>query len=421
MNATVQQSRIYPWLLVGLLSLNFGIVYLDRMSLNFLMPFMQRELGLSNTAVGAVASGLSLSWALAGLLVGRLSDALGQRKLILVCCALVFSASCGLTGLATSFATLLAARLVMGIAEGGVMPISQALIAAEVPAERRGLAMGVTQIFGANLLANSFGPIVCVAIAVAVGWRRTFYIGVLPGLLLAVLMWAWIRDPPPPARPAASQGVWRAVVEAFGHRNVLVCVILSILLVSFIVVFSVFMPLYLTNVRHLDERTMSWLMSMFGFAALAHAFLVPGASDLLGRRPIVVTMAAAASLLPLSALFLQGSLWPTFVLFGLGAASAAIFPIVMATIPADTVPEHQLATVLALTMGLGEAVGGVASPYLAGWLGDLYGLRATLWFMVCLSVACCGLACTLQESAPAALRRRQARLAPAPASNAPAP
>ncbi len=85
------KGRTYQWVLVGLLSVNFGIVFFDRNSINVLMPFIQPELGLSNTAIGALASALSLSWALAGLFVGRLSDALGRRKIILVAAALIFS------------------------------------------------------------------------------------------------------------------------------------------------------------------------------------------------------------------------------------------------------------------------------------------------------------------------------------------
>src|SRR5271168_2216681 len=110
-------KRIYPWLLVSLLSFNFGVVYFDRNALNFLMPLVQPELHLSNREVGLLASALALSWALSGLLVGRLSDLLRRRKIILVVCAVIFSAASVLSGLVNSFAMLIAARLLMGLAE----------------------------------------------------------------------------------------------------------------------------------------------------------------------------------------------------------------------------------------------------------------------------------------------------------------
>ena len=53
--------------------------------------------------------------------------------------ALIFSATAALSGLVSSFAMLLVTRLLMGLAEGGVMPISQALISAEIDPARRGL------------------------------------------------------------------------------------------------------------------------------------------------------------------------------------------------------------------------------------------------------------------------------------------
>src|ERR1700722_9553110 len=448
--------KVYSWLLVGLLSFNFGVVYFDRNTLNFLMPLIQPELHLSNEQVGMLGSALSLSWALAGLVVGRLSDVLGRRKLILVICAFIFSAASMLSGWVTSFAMLLVTRLMMGFAEGGVMPISQALISAEVDPARRGLAMGIAQNFGANLLSNFLGPIVVVNFGLAFGWRNAFYLAALPGVVAAVLMLWLLRDPTPEevavgptaggaggaggadvARGAASAGRAsgtdgargtsgdgasgadgaRAVSNAssaggaaWKQRNVLLCVGMSISLVAFIVVFAIFMPLYLVNVRGMPQPVMAWLMSMFGLTSMAFAFLVPGSSDVLGRRPVVISMSLIAALIPLGAMLVHQPLWLLFVLFALGAAMSGVFPLAMATIPSETVPPRQLATVLGLTMGLGEIIGGVFAPTLAGRAADANGLGATLWILIGLSVVTSVLACFIKETAPRVLRQRMPAL-----------
>jgi MFS transporter, ACS family, hexuronate transporter len=286
------------------------------------------------------------------------------------------------------------------------MPISQALIAAEVDPARRGLAMGVTQNFAANLLSNFLGPIVLVAIGEALGWRRAFYLAGIPGVMAALLMMWLIREP-----TSANQD--KEVVapvsrDAWKHRNVLLCIALSILLVAFVVVFAIFMPLYLANVRGLKPGTWSWLMSMFGLTSMAFAFLVPGSSDVLGRRPVVISMSLIGALIPLGALYVDQPLWLVFVLFGLGAAISGCFPLAMATIPSETVPPRQLATVLGLTMGFGEIIGGVVSPAVAGWVADVSGLQATLWMLVGLSAVTGILACFIQETAPRVLHRRLA-------------
>ena len=412
-------KKIYPWLLVGLLSFNFGVVYFDRNTLNFLMPLIQPELHLSNEQVGMLGSALSLSWALAGLVIGRLSDVLGRRKAILVIAAFVFSAASMLSGWVTSFSMLLLTRLMMGLAEGGVMPISQALISAEIDPARRGLAMGVAQNFGANLLSNFLGPIVVVNFGVAFGWRSAFYLAALPGVLAAVLM-MWLLREPTPEEVAGSAGAGGAVEvgsagraggAAWKHRNVLLCVAMSISLVAFIVVFAIFMPLYLVNVRGMPQSAMAWLMSMFRLTSMAFSFLVPGSSDVLGRRPVVISMSLIAALIPLSALYVHQPLWLVFVLFALGAAMSGVFPLAMATIPSETVPPRQLATVLGLTMGLGEIIGGVFAPTLAGRAADSYGLGATLWILIGLSVVTSVLACFIKETAPRVLRQRMPALA----------
>ena len=421
-------KRVYPWLLVGLLSFNFGVVYFDRNTLNFLMPLIQPELRLSNEQVGMLGSALSLSWALAGLVVGRLSDVLGRRKLILVIAAFIFSAASMLSGWVTSFAMLMVTRLMMGFAEGGVMPISQALISAEIDPARRGLAMRIAQNFGANLLSNFLGPIVVVNFGLAFGWRSAFYLAALPGVVAAVLMLWLLRDPTPEeagisAAAAAdgtigpdagnASGVPRpasAGTAAWKHPNVLLCIGMSISLVAFIVVFAIFMPLYLVNVRHMLQPVMAWLMSMFGLTSMLFAFLVPGSSDVLGRRPVVISMSLIAALIPLSALFVHQPLWLVFVLFALGAAMSGVFPLAMATIPSETVPPRQLATVLGLTMGLGEIIGGVFAPTLAGRAADANGLGATLWILIGLSVVTSVLACFIKETAPRVLRQRMPAL-----------
>ncbi|MGZ5792582.1 MAG: MFS transporter, partial [Croceibacterium sp.] len=112
---TGQSTRAYQILLVGLLCLNFGILFFDRNALNFLMPFIQPDLKLSYTEVGLLGSALSFTWALAAIFVGWLSDKVARRKIIIVVSTLVFSLCSVVSGLATGFLMLLGARLLMGL------------------------------------------------------------------------------------------------------------------------------------------------------------------------------------------------------------------------------------------------------------------------------------------------------------------
>ena len=88
-----------------------------------------------------------------------------------------------LTGLVSSFLALFAVRLLMGIAEGGVLPVSQALTVVESRPHRRGLAMGFMQNFGSNLLGSTAASLILVPFAVNFGWREAFYLAAVPAFV----------------------------------------------------------------------------------------------------------------------------------------------------------------------------------------------------------------------------------------------
>jgi MFS transporter, ACS family, hexuronate transporter len=413
----VRRSVGYQVALTALLSLNFGIVLFDRNALSFLMPFIQPELGLNNTQVGVLASALSLTWAVAAFGIGVISDRFGSRKQLLVLTTLAFSLCSFGSGLAVSFVTMLCARLLMGAAEGGIMPISQSLIATEVDARHRGLAMGVTQGFGSSLLGSFVAPVALVAFATAFGWRHAFFLAGAPGLIVALLM-AWVIRAPAAggagtapaasgvaAVPVAAEGSLRSVLA---DRNIVLCALLGVLLVSYLVVCWAFMPLFLTQVRKYDPETMAWLMGTLGISATIASSAIPALSDYIGRRLVTIAMPLIAIILPLAALYYTGSVWGLAAIFFCGWAVTGIFPLFMATIPSESVDARHMASALGVCMGVGEIVGGVLSPSIAGYLADLVGLQAPLWMMLGLALVAGLVALGIRETAPRVLAAARA-------------
>jgi MFS transporter, ACS family, hexuronate transporter len=398
-------DKKYQWLLICLLSANFGVVFFDRNASSILGTFIQKDLNLTQGQVGDIAAAFSFAWAISGLFMGSISDRFGRRKTILVISTLVFSAASVLSGFAAGFVALLGARMLMGVAEGGIMPITQTLIAAEVSPERRGLAHGITQNVGANLLANFLGPIVIVAIALAVGWRQAFMLVALPGFVMALLM-AWlVREPhhldrlPKPTLAGA--------IDLLKDRTILVCALLSTLLVAYFVVFVVFMPFYLEQVRGFSPRERSWIMASTGLASIAIGFLVPGLSDRFGRKPVAIIASLLGVCIPLGAMWVDThSVWPFFLVFVLGSSITGVFPLAMATIPSEIVKPGLTATALSITMGTSEIIGGVFAPSLAGRAADAHGFIAPLWIIAALALGCGLVAMLLRETAPTVLARR---------------
>ncbi len=397
-------SAGYQMLLVFLLSLNFGIVFFDRQAHNVLMPSIQPELGLSQTQIGIIAGGLSFAWAIAAFFYGRLSDSLGKRKILLVLATIAFSLCSFLTGLASTFALLLGARMLMGAAEGGVMPISHAMVASEVDPKRRGLAQGVAQNLGSNLLGSFAAPVVLVAFATAFGWREAFYLAGVPGIISALLIWFLLKEPAPLPKQEADKSM--SIREALKERNMWICVVVGVLMVAHFVTTWAFMPLYLVQTRGFDEITGSWIMGSLGIAAAIYSFVVSGLSDVIGRKPVMVVLPFLSIVGPLAAMYYQGPPTLLAAIFFVGWAVNGVFPIFMATIPSESFRPVHHATVLGLAMGSCEILGGVFGPPIGGWLNDTFGVNSFLWMLMVLAVISGFVAMGLKETAPAVLARR---------------
>jgi MFS family permease len=155
---------------------------------------------------------------------------------------------------------------------------------------------------------------------------------------------------------------------------------------------------------------MSWIMSSFGVASMAVAFLVPGASDRFGRKPVILTASLLGLVLPLGLLFIGGTqIAPLMACIAVGSALSGVFPLAMATIPSEIVGAARTATAMSLTMGISEIVGGVLAPMAAGLMADRGGLGLTLWILAGIIVAILMLAAMLSETAPAVLARGKLR------------
>jgi MFS transporter, ACS family, hexuronate transporter len=400
----VKMTR-YQWLLITLLSANFGVVFFDRNTMSYLQSFIQTDLRLTYTQLGDIAAAFSFAWAMAGLFMSTLVDRIGRRKLILVVATLAFSLASVVSGFAASYIALLGARLLMGVAEGGIMPITQTLIASDVPHERRGLAHGLTQNFGANLLANWLGPILIPWMGAHYGWRNAFFLSAIPGLIMALLIAKFVREPAIESkRVKAEPGAFARMLR---DRNILLCVLISTLLVAFLVVFLTFTTQFLIKERGFSPQQMGFIMSWFGIASMAVAFLVPGSSDRFGRKPVILIASLIGLGLPLGLLYLAGpSMLGNIVFIILGTGLSGVFPLVMATIPSEVVGPARTTTALSLTMGISEVVGGVLAPHFAGRVADAQGLGATLWILTGLVAAIILAALFLRETAPAILGRR---------------
>ena len=399
------QRRLFSYenALVLILGVTFGVVFFDRQAASNLVNFIQPDLHLTETDIGLLGSALSLTWAISAYVVGLISDRTGKRKPVLIACVIGFSICSAISGLSPSFPVLAASRFLMGLLEGGVMPICLAIMAVESSDNRRGLNAGIVQNGFSNLIGNALGPIVLVAIASAMNWRDAFYLAAVPGLLCAAAVWLWVKEPPKAPPPADGVTRHMGLMDMLRVRNVLICSLVSIFMVAWLIIGFSFLPRVFVVVRGYDKQLAGNLMGALGICAFAAGALLPGVSDRIGRKPVLIIACFASILAPAAALYFQGSVLILGALLFVGWVGNGVFPMFMGTIPGESLPRASIATAMGIVVGVGEILGGVVGPLLAGWLADHTELKLQAPMFVmggCAFIAGC-LALLLKETAPA--------------------
>lgn len=173
------------WIAVFLFSLSM-INYMDRIALSIAAKPIEREFHLTAVGMGYLFSSFIWSYAVFLLPMGFLVDRFGTKRMAGVG-IFIWSAATALTGAATSFASLIGARLVMGAGESTSNPVGGKVIRQWIPAGERGM---VTSMFNSGSYA---GPAICSvllgALVAAFGWRLSF---VIAGAIGFVWLGAWL-------------------------------------------------------------------------------------------------------------------------------------------------------------------------------------------------------------------------------------
>jgi len=389
--------------LLVILAVSFGFAFFDRNAVSYLAPFIVGDLKINNTQVGMLGSVLALSWAISGFIIGKWSDSAGVRKPFLIGILLVFSFCSILSGLAASFGMLLTSRLIMGIAEGPMMPICLAILAVESSPGRRGLNVGIVQSLFSSLLGAAIAPLVLVQLAEWFNWRIAFYMAGIPGILCALAVLRWVREPEsgPAEKPAAGGAPdpgGRS--RMFSERNIWLCSGIACVMVSWLMLHQNFLPLFLTTVRHLSNQEMSRIMGLTGLCAALSGFVAAAISDRVGRKPVVVAICLISMLTPLAGLFFHGSTAILAALMFIGWIGTAAFPLFLAIIPGETLPPRYAATAMGFVVCIGEIVGGFIAPLIGGRAADLTTLAAPLQIAAVCALAGTVLSLFLKETAP---------------------
>ena len=397
-----RMSAGYEFGLVVLMFFTWGTVFLDRMSVLYLAPYIAPDLHLTHAQVGLLASSLAVAWAVAGLVFGAISDRIGRRP-VLVPAVFVFSALSWLSGLVRSFGQLFVVRTLMGTAEGPTWATITATIEESSAPERRGRNVGVV-VSAAALVGLALAPVLTTQIAARYGWRAACFVAGFPGIVLGVLLWKFIKEPGKNVLAAGHhKSSWAKSFSLLRHRNMWLCCLASAGFMTWLWVMHAFAPLYITEVTKNSATFAGLVLGASGLGAFLWGLVLPWVSDYTGRKPALLLVALVSALVPLTYQmpFLIRHPWLMAIAGFVANGGQCIAALTLVVVPTESVPPEFAATAIGLATLVGEIVGGTVAPAISGAVADRHGLAASLWIAAGGAILVFVAGLFMQETAPA--------------------
>jgi ACS family hexuronate transporter-like MFS transporter len=408
----------YRWVICGMLFAATAINYIDRQILGVLKPTLQLEYGWTETAFANVVFWFQAAYAVGYLGFGKLIDRVGAR-LGYAAAVVVWTIAHIAHALVTTLGGFIAARLLLGLGEGGNFPAGLKAIAEWFPQRERALATGILTA-GSNVGAV-VTPLIVPAITVALGWRASF---VVTGSLSLVWLIFWMkiyrrpeehprvraaelalinsdrekgelaggraaaaramaagpggltapRDPA--AGPDASPIPWRRLLTL---RETWAFILGRFLIDPIWWMFLFWLPDFFAKRYHLDlvdfgpPLAVVYVVSDLGSIAggwFSSRLIRRGATVNVARK--LAMLIAALLVVPVMFAMYAHSLWLAVAIVGLATAGHQGFSANLYTFPSDVFPKQAVATVVGLG-GTAGAVGGMLMSKYAGWVLDSIG------------------------------------------------
>jgi MFS transporter, Spinster family, sphingosine-1-phosphate transporter len=394
----------YSYYALSVLTLVNFLNYIDRQALPAVAPAMQRELGLTDTEIGAMEAALLLSFTVLAPLFGRLGDRYSRTRLM-ASAAVVWSIATGLAAwidrspllppslnLHVPFFGLIAlssvalglccVRALVGVGESSYSTITPTLIADYFPLQKRATALGVFQ--AAIPMGFALGYVMGAVLAYYFGWRTAFMLVGLPGLVVSIFVWR-LSEPKRGEHDiaanyagdaASKKSWWQTTKQIFMTRDWLLSTAGYTAITFVLGAFATWAVLMLARDKQMSETGAAVVLGVvtlvagaagtFGGGWIADRvvarrrngyFLVCAASSLLGIIPAVIALVTHRPLFFLPAIF-----FAVVLLFVNNAPFHAIL--------VNSVPPTIRASAMAMNIVVIHVCGDVISRFGVGKLSD---------------------------------------------------
>jgi ACS family hexuronate transporter-like MFS transporter len=370
------QSGHYRWMIIGLLFVITTINYMDRNLLGVLKPTIQGDLHFDETDFGNIVFAFSMAYAAGYASMGAFTDKVGVR-IGLAVAAMIWCAASAAHGLVTSVGGFAAARIALGLGEGGNFPTCIKSVANWFPVRDRALATGIFN-SGSNV-GGLLAPLIAALVTAYWGWQAAFYVTGLVGFIWVgfwLVMYrapevhpkvspaelAYIHSDPevpmkhiPWAQLMAYKGTWVYITGAlltnpvwWFYNNWVPSFLFTKFHVNLLALGLPLVVIYLmTDVGSITGGWLSGRLIKLGFGVFTSRKLA--------------LLACALCTVPVFLAPMVDAIWVSVLLIGLAMAAHQGFSANLYTLVSDTMPNGAVAGAVGLGGGISSVAGGFSA------------------------------------------------------------
>ena len=376
-----QQVPRREWRELWLITIGHGLTHWYPATFYLLLPLIGNELGLSYSAIGLIMTCQYVASAIANVPGGVLVDTVGRKGLLMAVSLFWIGFPYLLIGFTHSYLMLLACVALVGFGNSLWHPTAIPTLGRRYP-ERKGLVLSIHGM-GGNV-GDAVAPLVIGAALGFFTWREVVVLNVVPGLVVALLLFAFLGTLRLGAKRAEGE------TQSFGAYMGQLKVLLrnrALVLLSTGSAFRTmtqsalltFLPVYLAHDMGYSPFWVGACLFALQAAGFAASPIAGHLSDRLGRKQILISSMLATAVVLAAMAFSGGS--PLFIALVavLGFFLYATRPVIQAWL-LEATPRNMAGSSIGVLFGA-QAVGAAIGPLLGGLVADRYGLLTTFYFL----------------------------------------
>jgi MFS family permease len=371
---------------VWLITIGHGLTHWYPATFYLLLPLIGNELGLSYSQIGLIMTCQYFASALANVPGGVLVDTVGRKGLLMAVSLFWIGLPYLLIGFTHSYLMLLACIALVGFGNSLWHPTAIPTLGQRFP-QRKGLVLSLHGM-GGNV-GDAAAPIAIGALLALFSWREVVVMNVVPGLVVALLIFAMLGTLRLSAKKTAgvdsdsarqSFGDYLSGLrKLFRNRALVLLSTGSAFRTLTQTALLTFLPVYLANQMGYSPFWVGACLFALQAAGFAAAPVAGHLSDRMGRKHILMgSMLTTAVVLACMAVAGGSPLFIGLVAV-LGFFLYATRPVIQAWL-LETTPKNMGGSSIGILFGA-QALGASVGPLLSGMIADRYGLLATFYFL----------------------------------------